>query len=66
MTKLEKIERDIEKLEPDELARFRTWFAAFDAENWDRQIEADSASGRLDKLAQSALDAHRAGRSKAL
>jgi hypothetical protein len=66
MTKLEKIERDIATLEPDELARFRSWFAAFDAANWDAQIAADAAAGKLDALAEKALAAHRAGRTRSL
>jgi hypothetical protein len=66
MTKLEKIERDIEALGPDELSKFREWFAEFDSDNWDRQIEAYAESGKFDKLAASALAAHRAGRTKEL
>ena len=66
MTRLEKIERDVETLGPEELARFRLWFAAYDAANWDDQIDADVASGRLDALADTVLANHRAGRTKAL
>lgn len=66
MTKLEKIEQDIEALGPGELARFRAWFAEFDAANWDAEIEADANAGRLDELAGNALAAHRAGRSRPL
>jgi hypothetical protein len=66
MTKLEKIEREIEALGPDELARFRQWFADFDAANWDAEIEADAASGRLDALAEKELSAHRYGRTRPL
>lgn len=66
MTKLEKIEQDIEALEPGELARFRSWFAEFDAANWDAEMEADAKAGRLDALADRALAAHRAGRSRPL
>ena len=66
MTKLERISRDIEALGPDELARFRSWFAEFDAAAWDAQIEADALAGKLDKLAEKALADHRAGRTRAL
>jgi hypothetical protein len=66
MTKLEKIEREIEALAPDELARFRRWFGEYDAANWDAQIEADSRSGRLDALVEKALADHRAGRTRPL
>jgi hypothetical protein len=47
-----------EDLPPRELAKFREWFMAFDAENWDKQIEADVAAGRLDALADEALREH--------
>jgi hypothetical protein len=66
MTKLEKIERDIEALGPEELRKFREWFEEFDAAQWDAQIEADAASGRLDKLGHAALAAHRARRTTPL
>lgn len=66
MEKVEKIEREVEALSSAELARFRQWFAAFDAEEWDRQFEADVARGRLDALADRALRDHAAGRSTKL
>ena len=64
MTKLEKIEQDIEALGSGELARFRAWSAEFNAANWDAEIEADAKAGRLDALADRALAAHRAGRTR--
>lgn len=66
MTKLEKIEKDVEGLDADELARFREWFAEFDAANWDAQIEADALAGRLDVLGKKALAAHRSKRTRLL
>ena len=55
MNKLESIEKQIEKLSSEELANFRRWYAAFDAEVWDREFEADVNAGRLDALADKAL-----------
>ncbi|MBN9072762.1 MAG: hypothetical protein J0H34_14460 [Rhizobiales bacterium] len=66
MTRLQKIERDIEALAPEELARFRLWFAEYDAANWGIQIEADAKAGRLDALAEKALADHRSGRTRPL
>jgi len=66
MSKVEAIEEQIEKLSPDELAAFRRWYAAFDAEIWDRQFEADVKAGKLDALADNALRAHTSGQSKPL
>lgn len=56
MTKLEALEREVEKLSPKELAAFRDWFIEYDWQAWDRQIERDSVEGRLDKLVAEALD----------
>jgi len=66
MSKVENIEQEVQKLKPSELAAFRRWFAEFDAQAWDRQIEEDIQRGKLDKLAEEALAAHRAGKSKEL
>jgi hypothetical protein len=62
MQTLEEIERAIRRLSPDELAAFRMWFAEFDAEVWDQQIERDTQNGRLDQLAFEALADLRDGR----
>ncbi len=47
MSELEEIEQKIQKLPPDELAKFRAWFTEFDHLLWDRQIEADSKAEKL-------------------
>ena len=66
MTTAEDIEKAIEQLAPRELARLRAWFEAFDAEQFDAAIERDVGAGKLDALAEEALAAHRAGRSRDL
>jgi len=63
MTTAEDIEKAVERLSPDELARFRAWFEAFDARQFDAAIERDSRAGKLDALAEEALTAHRSARS---
>ena len=55
MTKLEKIESEITVLSRSELSALREWFREYDAEEWDRQLEADADSGKLDQLAEKAL-----------
>lgn len=47
---------------PDELKRFRAWYETFDADLWDEQIEKDAVAGRLDGLAETAVEDHRAGK----
>lgn len=62
MGSVNEIEEAVLKLSEAELAAFRAWFAEFDAEAWDRRIENDVAAGRLDVLANEALEDLRAGR----
>ena len=50
MSELERIEEEIAKLAPRDLAQFRAWFLEFDARVWDQQIEADAKAGKLDNL----------------
>jgi predicted transcriptional regulator len=62
MVGVNEIEEAVQRLSPAELEVFRAWFAEFDAIAWDRQMEDDVAAGRLDALAEEALDDLRAGR----
>jgi hypothetical protein len=62
MSTVQEIQDAVRHLSSDELAAFREWFAEFDAGLWDRQLEADVATGRLDKLADEALQDLREGR----
>jgi len=64
MTTVKAIEQEIGKLSPKELAELRLWFAAFDADVWDAQIEADAAAGKLDTLAAEALAEYEAGKAR--
>jgi len=66
MTKIEAIEREVEKLSPEELAAFRVWFIEHDWQAWDRELEADVAAGRLDRFAAEALAEVERGETKAL
>jgi hypothetical protein len=61
MRKLEDVEERIRNLSSTELAEFRKWYAEFDAQAWDTQIEADVKAGKLDKLARAARKAHQEG-----
>ena len=61
MGNVRSIEKAVESLPPSELAEFRRWFAEFDANAWDEQIEQDASAGKLDALAAEALADYRAG-----
>jgi len=64
MTRVEQLEEEIKKLSPEEFAKLREWLLEVDWQEWDRQIERDAASGKLDKLFDKSLADHRAGKSR--
>ena len=64
MSQVEMLEQTVKQLSPGERADFRSWFIEFDAAEWDRQIEMDSETGKLDRLVQSAVEEHKAGKTK--
>lgn len=66
MSNVEDIEKAVERLAPGDLARFRAWFDSFDAARFDQRIEQDASGGKLDKLAEQALAAHRNGATREL
>lgn len=66
MSTVEEIESAVADLPKEDLARFREWFAEFEARVWDREFEEDVASGKLDELAEKALREHGSGHSTEL
>jgi len=54
MSKVNKIMAAIESLPEKEYVQLRRWFSERDWEKWDRQIELDSESGKLDFLIREA------------
>jgi hypothetical protein len=62
MSTVKEIKAAVSKLSNDELATFRSWFTEFDAEAWDKQFAQDVAAGRLDALANEAINDLRNGR----
>jgi len=66
MSPVEKIEREVQKLSPEDLREFRSWFVEFDGELWDRQFERDVAAGNLDALGDEALADLDEGRTRSL
>lgn len=53
---VKEIEIAVSKLPEDEVWEFAKWFEEFQAALWDKEIEEDIKAGRLDKLADKALD----------
>jgi len=56
MTRIEDIKNVIISLPTDEYRQFRDWFLERDWEQWDKQIQADSESGKLNFLVEEAMD----------
>jgi len=56
------LEKAVSVLSPEELREFRAWFSDYAMAQWDREIEQDSNSGRLDHLINKAMEDYRAGR----
>ena len=66
MTRVQAIEEEIKSLSASELAELRDWLLEQGWAEWDRQIEQDSATGKLGKLFAKARADHAAGKSTKL
>ncbi len=64
MTIVQALEEEIGKLSAVELAELRAWLSEREADEWDREIERDAASGKLDKLFEKSVADHLAGKSR--
>jgi hypothetical protein len=63
---LNELENAVANLPPPELASFARWFEEYLADAWDRQIEEDIRSGRLDEAGRRADADFEAGQCKPL
>ena len=66
MSSIEEIKAAIEALPEPDYVQLRRWFSERDWEKWDRQIEVDAESGKLDFLVAEALEAKKNGTLKEL
>jgi hypothetical protein len=66
MSTIEEIKEAVDRLSHEELSRFRQWFLERDAESWDREMEEDARTGKLDFLAEEALRDFREGKAHKL
>jgi hypothetical protein len=64
MRKVEEIEAQIKALPREEFAELRDWVLQQDWSAWDAQIEADSKSGKLDKLVVEAKAEYKSGKAR--
>ena len=56
MTRIEEIESAVASLPVEEYRQFRDWFLERDWAQWDKQIQSDSESGKLDFLVKEAME----------
>jgi hypothetical protein len=61
MTQIEALQAEIATLSREDFAQLLEWIAERDWQNWDQQIERDSAAGKLDFLWEEAQAAKRQG-----
>ena len=62
MENLNRIKEEIESLPENDFIQLRKWFSEKDWEQWDKQIETDSMTGKLDLLMKEALEDKKKGR----
>ena len=56
MTKVQEIQSAIESLSQEDYVRLRRWFLGREWKQWDKEIERDSESGKLDFLIKEAFE----------
>lgn len=61
MFELADIENKIINLSENDLKDFRTWFYEYDNQIWDKQLENDVHSGKLEDLASKAMNEYQSG-----
>ncbi len=66
MMNTQELKTTVSKLSPDQLLQFAEWFEEFLADQWDKKIEADIATGSLDALGEHADREFLAGRARPL
>ncbi|MGA2180965.1 MAG: hypothetical protein ABSH15_15465 [Verrucomicrobiota bacterium] len=66
MSTVGEIESALRALPVQDARAVAHWLQEYLDQKWDKQMDADIATGRLDKLAEQALDRYRAGQVKPL
>ena len=66
MLAIEEIEKEILALPKNKYSDFRKWFLDLDYKSWDKEIEKDSESGKLDFLMQEATAEKESGQLRPL
>lgn len=64
MSTVLEIENAIDRLKPAERAQVASWLARKEAQDWDAQMDADAATGKMDFLFREADDERESGQLK--
>jgi hypothetical protein len=66
MSKVERIEKEIEQLSRSEFTQLRDRILERDWASWDAQIEKDAQTGKLDEAVGESKEDYKAGRTRGL
>ena len=61
MSKVDELKAEIERLPTEDFYKLVRWLSEKDWESWDKQIEADSKTGKLDFLVREAHESKAKG-----
>jgi hypothetical protein len=61
MSRIEKIEEAIQQLSPEEFTQLAKWIQEMDQDRWDKQLDTDAQTGKLDFLFDEAREEKRNG-----
>ncbi len=64
MSTIAEVEKALRQMSIKDALQVADWLQRYLDEQWNKQIDEDIAAGRLDKLADKALDHYHAGRVK--
>ena len=62
MIQVELLEKHIAELDDASFAKLRDWFFEYDQARWDKKLDTDSNTGKLNFLINAALSEHEAGK----
>ena len=66
MRSVEEIEAEIAKLKPADVRQAAKWLTEYQADLWDKRIENDATTGKLDQFLKEAIDEYRQGNTRLL
>jgi hypothetical protein len=66
MKSVKEIEAEIAELSPVDIRQIAKWLAEYESDLWDKQIEDDSTSGKLDRYIAEALEEYSKGKTRPL